>query len=64
MDTPPKVLGPSLRQLFAAVIRRPMGWSMIDAFARLEEREEAERHTEPSNDNHWRRNETDRRNRS
>lgn len=49
MDTPPKVLGPSLRQLFASMIRRPMGWSMIDAFARLEEREEAARDTETDN---------------
>ncbi|CAN1722049.1 protein of unknown function [Hyphomicrobium sp. 1Nfss2.1] len=46
MDTPPKVLGPSLRQLFASMIRRPMGWTMIDAFTRLEEREEAARDTE------------------
>ena len=40
MDTPPKALGYSLRQMVAAMIRRPMGWTMIDAFAKLEEREE------------------------
>jgi hypothetical protein len=26
--------------MFSVVIRRPMGWNLIDAFARLEEREE------------------------
>ena len=40
MDTPPKTFGSVMRQVFEAVTRRPMGWKMIDAFARLEEREE------------------------
>jgi hypothetical protein len=40
METPPRDLGSALRRLFAAVTRRPMGWNLIDAFARLEEREE------------------------
>lgn len=40
MDTPPKAVGQSLRRMFASMIRRPMGWTMIDAFAKLEEREE------------------------
>ncbi len=29
-----------MRRLFAAVTRRPMNWNLIDAFTRLEEREE------------------------
>jgi hypothetical protein len=40
MDTPPKSLGQGMRRLFAAVTRQPMNWKLIDAFARLEEREE------------------------
>jgi hypothetical protein len=34
-----KIVGTELRRIFAA-FQRPMGWSLIDAFARLEEREE------------------------
>jgi hypothetical protein len=40
MNTPPKALGAAMRRLFAAVTRRPMSWNMIDAFSRLQEREE------------------------
>jgi hypothetical protein len=40
MDKPPKTLGSALRRLFESITQRPMGWKMIDAFARLEEREE------------------------
>jgi hypothetical protein len=41
MENPPKTLGEGLRRLFTAFTRRPMGWNLIDAFTRLEEREEA-----------------------
>ena len=34
-----KIIGTELRRIFAA-LQRPMGWNLIDAFARLEEREE------------------------
>jgi len=40
MDTPPKALGSAMRRLLAAVTRRPLNWKLIDAFTRLEEREE------------------------
>jgi hypothetical protein len=40
MDKPPRTLGSALRRLFESITQRPMGWKMIDAFARLEEREE------------------------
>jgi len=39
MNVSSKIIGTELRRIFAA-LRRPMGWSLIDAFARLEEREE------------------------
>jgi len=39
MNVTSKIIGTELRRIFAA-LRRPMGWSLIDAFARLEEREE------------------------
>jgi len=39
MNITSKIIGTELRRIFAA-LRRPMGWSLIDAFARLEEREE------------------------
>jgi hypothetical protein len=42
MKTTLKTIGKELQRVFAA-LRRPMGWSVIDAFARLEEREEARR---------------------
>jgi hypothetical protein len=39
MDNPSKIIGEGLRRLFSAFIRR---WNLIDAFTRLEEREEEE----------------------
>ena len=32
--------------MFSALSRRPMGWNLIDAFSRLEEREEEARDLE------------------
>jgi len=43
MDSSSKSIAEGLRRMFAAFVRRPMGWSLIDAFARLEEREETPR---------------------
>jgi hypothetical protein len=43
MDNPSKTIGEELRRVFSVVIRRPMGWDLIDAFTRLEEREEETR---------------------
>jgi hypothetical protein len=43
MDTPPNTLGSAMRRLLAAITRRPIGWNIIDAFARLQESEEEER---------------------
>jgi hypothetical protein len=34
-----RIIGTELRRIFAT-LRRPMGWNLIDAFTRLEEREE------------------------
>jgi len=41
-----------MRRLFAAITRLPMNWKLIDAFARLEEREEElrEPQRDPKND--------------
>ena len=39
MAVDPKIIGQEIRRIFAA-LRKPMGWNLIDAFARLEEREE------------------------
>ncbi len=50
MDTPPKAVGSAMRRLFAAITRRPMNWKMIDAFSRLEEREEELREREGRRD--------------
>ncbi len=36
--------------MFAALVSRPMGWSLIDAFASLEEREEAARPSDETNE--------------
>ena len=38
MDKVLKIIGKGLRR-FIATAKRPMGWGVIDAFARLEERE-------------------------
>ena len=35
------MFGERLRQIFGDPLRRPAGWNIIDAFTRLEEREEA-----------------------
>jgi hypothetical protein len=43
MDNSSKSVGEGLWRIFTAFVRRPMGWSLIDAFTRLEEREEAVR---------------------
>jgi hypothetical protein len=40
VDNPSRTIGEGLRRLFSVFIRRPMDWSLIDAFARLEEREQ------------------------
>ena len=37
-----KIIGQEIRRIFAA-LRKPMGWNLIDAFTRLEEREERAR---------------------
>lgn len=40
MNVTSKMIGKELRRIFSG-LRRPMGWSLIDAFTRLEEREES-----------------------
>ena len=50
MDNSSKTIGESLRRIFSAIIRRPMGWNLIDAFANLEEREEAARPGDETNE--------------
>jgi hypothetical protein len=46
MDASTKTIGEMIRQLFSGWRRRPMGWNLIDAFTRLEEREEASNDSE------------------
>ena len=41
MEQRTKTIGQALRRLFANVKNRPLDWKLIDAFTRLEEREEA-----------------------
>jgi hypothetical protein len=41
MDTALKIIGERLRKVFGDPTKSAMGWSLIDAFTRLEEREEA-----------------------
>ena len=43
MESSAKFIGENLRRIFAAVTRRPLQWSQIDALATLEEQEEAQR---------------------
>jgi hypothetical protein len=50
MDNSSKTIGESLRRIFSTIIRRPMGWSLIDAFTSLEEREEAARPGDATNE--------------
>jgi len=40
LDQGTKTIGEFLRDLAAALKRRPLDWKLIDAFARLQEREE------------------------
>lgn len=47
MDTPPKAVGSAMRRAFDAVTRWPLNWKLIDAFTRLEEREEELRDRAP-----------------
>jgi hypothetical protein len=47
METSAKTIGEGLQSMFAAVVRRPIGWNVIDALARLEEREEEVRASVP-----------------
>ena len=41
MDEGTKMIGAFLRDLCAGLKKRPLDWKLIDAFTRLEEREEA-----------------------
>jgi hypothetical protein len=41
MDEGTKTIGAFLRDLCAGLKKRPLDWKLIDAFTRLEEREEA-----------------------
>jgi hypothetical protein len=50
METSSKLIGDGLRQIFAPFTRQAMGWRLIDAFAHLEEREEALRDGNGNND--------------
>jgi hypothetical protein len=43
MDNSSKTIGEGLRKILSGCTRLPMGWSLIDAFTRLEEREDAMR---------------------
>lgn len=49
MDNSSKSIAQGLRRMFAAMLGRPMGWSLIDAFTSLEEREEAARPSDVTN---------------
>jgi hypothetical protein len=40
MNITSKMIGKELRRIFSG-LKRPMGWNLIDAFTRLEEREES-----------------------
>jgi len=50
MDNSSKTIGAGLRKILLAFTRLPMSWSLIDAFTRLEEREEAVRDADEMND--------------
>jgi hypothetical protein len=41
METALKIIGDRLRKVFGDPAKSAMGWNLIDAFTRLEEREEA-----------------------
>jgi hypothetical protein len=46
MESSAKGIGHQLRRIFTGVVRRPMGWRLIDALGRLEDKEEALRSDE------------------
>jgi hypothetical protein len=50
MDNSSKTIGEGLRKILSAFIRLPMSWSLIDAFTRLGEREEAVRDADETKD--------------
>jgi len=45
-----RIIGKRLRVIFGVLAKRPMGWNLIDAFTRLEEREERLRDGEERTD--------------
>jgi hypothetical protein len=51
MDNSSKTIGEGLRKILSAFTWLPMSWSLIDAFTRLEEREEAVRDADEMKDN-------------
>ena len=50
MDNSSQTIGAGLRKILSAFIRVPMSWSLIDAFTRLEEGEEAVRDADKMKD--------------
>ena len=48
MDEGTKTIGAFLRDLSAGLKKRPLDWKLIDAFTRLEEREEGVSSRSPS----------------
>ena len=50
MDNTSKTIGAGLRKILLAFTRLPMSWNLIDAFTRLEEREEAVRDADEMKD--------------
>jgi hypothetical protein len=53
MDTTLRIIGERLRQYFGDPKKSAMGWNLIDAFTRLEEREEALRRDEDETDGEY-----------
>jgi hypothetical protein len=49
MESSVKGIGHQLRRILTGVVRRPMGWGLIDALGRLEDKEEALRSDEEIN---------------
>ena len=50
MDAALKMIGERLRKIFGDPTKSAMGWNLIDAFTRLEEREEALRQDDAKTD--------------
>ena len=50
MDAALKMIGDRLRKVFGDPAKSAMGWNLIDAFTRLEEREEALRQDDEKTD--------------